>query len=209
MMKNSKEILQKKQSIRKEMDKAVPKAQGDVLWKASEDRLAAILEKYRGIPEGYRIHTDKHIFPSAAVYLTLKDAVGQETAYKVIENAAVKETAAVARKLAGLLRMPGMRTLFIRMWNPMVKKIFAEDNGFRNVFYPKEKNAYRMDIISCPYSRYLSELGCPELTKIFCENDVRVYGHLPGLRFERSGTLGKGADRCDFCIRKDEGKDAL
>ena len=53
-----------------------------------------------------------------------------------------------------------------------------------------------------PYKTYLTELGCPELVKIFCENDERVYGALPGLVFERSGTLGKGADRCDFYIRK-------
>ena len=59
-----------------------------------------------------------------------------------------------------------------------------------------------MDIISCPYNRYFAELGCPELTKIFCENDDRIYGGLPGLVFERTGTLGKGAPCCDFRIRK-------
>ena len=59
-----------------------------------------------------------------------------------------------------------------------------------------------MDILACPYCRYFTELGCFELTRIFCENDERGYGNLPGLIFERTGTLGKGAERCDFCIRK-------
>ena len=58
-----------------------------------------------------------------------------------------------------------------------------------------------MDIIACPYCRYFGALGCPELTKIYCENDDRIYGNLPGLKFERIGTLGKGAECCDFCIR--------
>ena len=40
------------------------------------------------------------------------------------------------------------------------------------------------------------------MTRIFCENDERVYGSIPGLVFERKGTLGKGADRCDFYISK-------
>jgi hypothetical protein len=53
----------------------------------------------------------------------------------------------------------------------------------------------------------MTELGCPELTKIFCENDERVYGNLPGLKFERTGTLGKGAKRCDFYLRKVQTKD--
>ena len=82
------------------------------------------------------------------------------------------------------------------------KKLFGAGNGFQNVFYPKKKGEYRMDITSCPYCRTFTELGCPELTKIFCENDERIYGRLPGLKFERTGTLGKGAERCDFCLRK-------
>ena len=39
-------------------------------------------------------------------------------------------------------------------------------------------------------------------TRIFCANDERCYGDLPGLEFRRTGTLGTGADRCDFFLRK-------
>ena len=35
------------------------------------------------------------------------------------------------------------------------------------------------------------------------DTELVIYGRLPGLKFERTGTLGKGAGRCDFCIRKD------
>ena len=59
-----------------------------------------------------------------------------------------------------------------------------------------------MDVTACPYFHYFTELGCPELTKIFCENDELIYGNLPGIKFTRIGTLGKGAKRCDFYIRK-------
>lgn len=102
------------------------------------------------------------------------------------------------------MKLPGMRGLFIRIWDPLTKKKFGAKNGFQNRFYPKEKGAFRMDVLACPYCRYFGELGCPELTKIYCANDDRVYGKLPGLRFERAGTLGTGADRCDFCIRKEK-----
>ena len=83
-----------------------------------------------------------------------------------------------------------------------VEETFGKDSGFQNRFYPKKKGEYRMDILACPYCRYFTELGCFDLTRIFCENDERGYGNLPGLVFERTGTLGKGAERCDFCIRK-------
>ena len=134
--------------------------------------------------------------------MTGKERVGQKTAYGFIEDAAVALTGKTAIKLAKLLRLPGMRGLFIRIWDPLTRKIFGPNNGFKNVFHPKEKGAFRMDILACPYFRYFTELGCPELTRIFCENDDRVYGNLPGIAFERTGTLGKGAQRCDFCIRK-------
>ena len=78
----------------------------------------------------------------------------------------------------------------------------GSNSGFKNKFYPKEKGAYGMDVLECPFKKYLTELGCPELTRIFCENDERVDDNIPGLVFERKGTLGKGADRSDFFIRK-------
>ena len=45
------------------------------------------------------------------------------------------------------------------MWGPISKKMFGPDAGFGNVFYPKEKGAYRMDITKCPYNSYFTELG--------------------------------------------------
>ncbi|MCR5473565.1 MAG: L-2-amino-thiazoline-4-carboxylic acid hydrolase, partial [Lachnospiraceae bacterium] len=57
------------------------------------------------------------------------------------------------------------------------------DAGFKNVFYPRKKGEYKMDIVQCPYNRYFTELGTPELTKIFCINDECTYGDIPGLEF--------------------------
>ena len=201
-MNQAERIMKRKAFIKAEMDKALPKKQSDELWRKTADRLAEILTRYSALPKGVHTHTDNFIFPSAAVYLTVKEAVGQESAYDIIEKAAVSNTLPMGKKLTRLMKIPGMSSLFIKVWDPMTKKMFGPDNGFKNVFYPKKKGEFRMDIIACPYCRYFGELGCPELTKIYCDNDERTYGNLPGLKFERTGTLGKGAERCDFCIRK-------
>jgi hypothetical protein len=119
-----------------------------------------------------------------------------------MEDATFKTADAAAKKLSALLRFPGMRSLFVKMWDPLTRKMFGEKSGFQNVFYPKKKGEYRMDVVSCPYNRYFTELGCPELTKISCGADDHVYGDLPGLKFERTTTIGRGGERCDFCIRK-------
>ena len=201
-MKTAKQLLKAKQAVKEEMDKKFPQSLSDDLWNRAEIRLDGILKKYSSLSGGVRTHTDHYIFPSAAIYLTLCEVTGRENAYAVIENAAIRNSTEVGRKLAKLMKYPGMKGFFVFIWSPMVKKLFGPSSGFRNVFYPKKKGEYRMDVTACPYCRYFTELSCPELTKIFCANDERTYGNLPGLSFQRTGTLGTGADRCDFCLRK-------
>lgn len=201
-MKTAAQIMKNKKHIKAEMDARITKAESDALWSKAEQKLDEIMTEYAEIPKGEHIHTNNFIFPSSAIYLTLKDALGQETAYRVVESAAIKESVEVGKKLAAMMRLPGMKSLFVRIWDPMTKKMFGPERGFKNVFYPKKKGEYRMDIVACPYYRYFTELGCPEITKISCGNDDRCYGNLPGLEFRRTGTLGTGADRCDFSLRK-------
>ncbi len=195
-------IMKKKQFIKDEMDRQLTLKRSNFIWRKATKRLDSILDQYKDLPKGVHTHTDSFIFPAAAIYLTAKKYIPAEKAYSIIENAAVANTTAAREKLVKLMKIPGMAGLFVRMWDPVSRKMFGENCGFKNVFYPKEKNAYRMDIIACPYNRYFTELGCPELTKIFCENDDRTYGNLPGLKFIRTGTLGKGAQKCDFYLKK-------
>ena len=201
MRKTAAKILKGKAFVKAELDRQVPKAQSDALWEQARARLDEILSRYRDLPRGVRMHTDSFIFPAVAIYLTAREVLGQDVAYHVIENAAVRNTQDTGKKLARLMKIPGMAGLFVRVWDPMTRKMFGADSGFRNVFYPKKKGEYRMDIIACPYVRYFTELGCPELTRIYCENDERTYGHLPGLEFIRTKTLGTGGDCCDFFVR--------
>ena len=202
-MKTASQIMKTKAFIKTEyIDKMLSSEQSRKLWNRATARLDKIMKQHAEIPKGVRMHTDNFIFPAAAIYLTAKEFMSREKAYAVMENAAIHNSAGAGRKLAKLMKLPFMRDLFIMIWNPMTKKMFGSKNGFKNRFYPKKKGEYRMDILVCPYCRYLTELGCPELIKMFCENDERVYGNLPGLKFERTSTLGKGADCCDFCIRK-------
>ena len=201
-MTSSQKIMQKKSRFKAEIDRRLTKNQSDALWQKATDRLAALLKQYASLPEGVRFHTENKILPASAIYLTLKESIGQPEAYRVMEDATFKTADAAAKKLSALLRLPGMRSLFVKVWDPLTRKMFGEKSGFQNVFYPKKKGEYRMDVVSCPYNRYFTELGCPELTKISCGADDHVYGDLPGLKFERTSTIGRGGERCDFCIRK-------
>ncbi len=200
-MSQAEKILRRKAVYKAELDRIMPREKSDALWQKAAGILDSVLDQHPSLPGGVRMHTGK-IFPAAAVYLAAKDAVGKERAYHIIEDAAVRGCGGIADRLRKIMKMPGMPGLFVAVWDPLTRKVFGAGNGFQNRFYPKKKGEYRMDIVSCPYHRYFTELGCPELTRIFCENDERIYGNLPGVEFKRTGTLGKGAGCCDFYVRK-------
>lgn len=195
-------IMKQKAFIKAELDRQLSQAESDRIWMKATKKLESYLTRYADLPKGVHSHTDSMIFPSAAIYLTAKETLSAEQAYSVIENAAAAKTNDIGKKLAKIMKIPGFAGFFIKMWDPVSKKQFGAACGFKNVFYPKKKGEYRMDILACPYQTYFSELGCPELTKIFCDNDLRTYGNLPGLQFIRTSTLGTGGERCDFYIKK-------
>ena len=51
----------------------------------------------------------------------------------------------------------------------------------------------------CLYWDVTKQFGCPELCCVICESDdISFSGLAPKINFLRSGTLGSGADCCDF-----------
>ena len=71
---------------------------------------------------------------------------------------------------------------------------------------PKElqtgNGVWRVDMMKCPYHDTCTEYGCPELCRCFCDSDDISYTGLhPKLIWHRTKTLGRGDDRCDFCMK--------
>lgn len=198
-MKKAEKILKKKKWIKDEIDRRRPEI-SDMVWREAHTLLDDILEQFDNVNKGERMHTDGYIFPSAAIYLTLKKYVGSREAYDILEKSAAKQSTQAGKSMARLMCIPGMKSLFVKIWDPLTKKMFGERSGFKNNYYPKQKGSYRMDIIQCPYIKYLTLLGCQEINRIFCDNDERCYGNLPGIEFKRTSTIGKGGSICDFYI---------
>ena len=60
----------------------------------------------------------------------------------------------------------------------------------------------RVDMMKCPYHDTCVAYGCPELCCCFCDSDDISYTGLhPKLIWHRTKTLGRGDDRCDFCMK--------
>ncbi len=161
--------------------------------------------EHQDLPKGVTMHTDSFIFPAAAIYLAMK-AMDPNMAYDVMKKTMAEKSTKKGQSIAKWCRIPGFRKFFLGMWDSLSHKMFGETAGFKNVFYPGEKGCFRMDIIQCPYNKYLTEQGCPELNILFCENDVHLYGNLPGLKFSRTKTIGAGDDLCDFKMELVKGR---
>ena len=156
-----------------------------------------MLAEHQSMSKGVALHTDNYIFPAAAIYLAMKE-VCPEIAYEIMKKTMAEKSTRTGKKIAKCCKLPGFKKFFLSMWDPISHKMFGESSGFKNVFYPKEKRLFRMDVTQCPYHTYLSETGCPELNILFCKNDEYAYGNLPGIRFTRTGTIATGNKRCDF-----------
>lgn len=171
------------------------------LWQKAEKGLEGLLEEYAALPKPVRRHTEGTILPAVAVYRVLLDALPEKAMY-IMEEGTKRAATMVGKSYAGMIKAPFMQGVFLKVFALGAKKMFGPSAGFQNVFYRTDAKVFQMDITQCPYSRYCNELGCPELTHIFCSSDVYAYGSLPGIRFTRTQTIGSGGEKCDFLMEK-------
>lgn len=186
-----------KLAFKTEIAKRFAPSETEKIWADAENRLFELYASHTDLPKGVSAHTDSFIFPAAAIYLAMKEA-DSEIAYAIMKTKMAEKSDKMGQMIAKCCRFPGFKKFFLSMWDTMSHKMFGETAGFKNVFYPKEKDCFRMDITQCPYHTYLTEAGCPELNVLFCENDIHSYGNLPGLKFTRTKTIGAGDELCDF-----------
>jgi hypothetical protein len=197
LKKKTAKTMKDKKAFKDEITERLSPAECENIWRNAHKRLYKMYTDHLDLPKGVAMHTDSFIFPAAAIYLAMKE-VDKDMAYDVMKKIMAEKSTKTGQNIAKLCKIPGFKRFFLGMWDSLSHKMFGEAAGFKNIFYPKEKGCFRMDIIQCPYHKYLTEQGCPELNILFCENDEHSYGNLPGLKFSRTKTIGAGDELCDF-----------
>lgn len=164
---------------------------------SAEAHYAALAARCASAAPGEWTHLNNTILPACAVYRALleKDA---PNALTVTHDALIGLCETAGRMMQLLLCIPGMKGLFMHLLPQMAQSLFGRECGFDYVNFRADRTHLAMDTIVCPYCKYARLLDCEALMPTFCESDFATYGHLPGIRFERSMTLGTGGDRCDF-----------
>ena len=202
-MTRAQKVLGKKAAFRDGLERRFPSDEAARIWADAESRLDGIFRSYGGLAKGVRAHTDAFIFPAAAIYLAARE-FSQEKAFALMQEVMKAKSLKSGEAFRAMTRLPGGKAFFLKMWDSVSRRSFSESAGFKNVFYPRKKGEFKMDITQCPYQTYFSQLGCPELTRLFCQNDEYAYGNLDGLRFVRTQTLGTGGTLCDFLLVKEK-----
>ncbi|MBP3700498.1 MAG: L-2-amino-thiazoline-4-carboxylic acid hydrolase [Lachnospiraceae bacterium] len=188
-------------NMKKDLVKRYGRETTEQIWEKAGRNLEELCVRYAHLPKAVKVHTDGNMFRMAAFYLALKEAYPDD-AMEILEIGVEKEGKRVARFLSMLLYLPGMKRMMLFVFAKMLDSFFGEEAEFQCTKHCISGDEVRFDIDQCPYCKYLTEIGCPEIVRFSCEVDQWIYGNLPGLAFERTGTIGTGADRCDFCLKR-------
>lgn len=188
-------------NMKKDLAERFGKEEVNHIWEKAGRNWEELSRQYAHLPEKVKQHTDGQMFRIAAVYMAIKEEYPSE-AMELMETGVEREGRRVAKLLSPLLRIPGMPRVMLWIFGKMLDTSFGEDAGFQSTKYCMTTDEVHFDILQCPYCKYLTEIGCEEIIHLSCDVDEWIYGNLPGLEFRRSGTLGKGAERCDFCLKR-------
>ena len=84
-MTKAEKILESKTFLKNEIEKEIPGNKSARVWQMSKEKLDAIFTKYGELSKGVAAHTDNFIFPSAAIYLSLKEEA-PDKAFEIMKN---------------------------------------------------------------------------------------------------------------------------
>ena len=181
-----------------ELRKKIGGQQTDALIEDAVNLCNELCDQYKGLSKKKKIHTERMIFPRAAIYQQMIQYISRAEAVSLIEEAVRIGVEPDRKRLHTVTKIPFIRPLFFKIFPGLIHTMFDEEAGFKAAELESDSKHYRVDVLQCPYMKYCELLGCKELTGTFCLSDDRIYGNMCGIVFKRKGTIGRGSDKCDF-----------
>jgi len=149
-----------------------------------------------------RFHFERNILPTIALYQTLQEAAEDASPDDVL--------AEVARLLEVAMRDRLLRRsqLFAHIPRPFAAfrlsarwfmRLLFPASGWDMEVVEDNDHCFAFNVRRCFYLDILTEYDAPELTPLFCALDDLAYEALPpAIHWQRTKTLGRGDDCCDF-----------
>lgn len=149
-----------------------------------------------------RTHLENHILPGLALYQELRaDGLEQDDALNLTASLFAGSVEPQQRSMARLGRLPFFYSLLKLVIRPTMKRQYPAE-GWNMEWVEVSQDQIAFNIHRCFYLDTLTEYGAPELTALFCRFDDLVFEHMsPRVSWERTRTLARGGDLCDFRFR--------
>lgn len=165
-------------------------------------RLGELLDENADASKKEMFHLGRQILPGIAAYETLQQVMSEEEALETVHSYVEKLVIKSHKRLVSILRIPGLYRLVPRVFMKSTRSVFGAEAGFASNEIQTGSGVWRIDMIKCPYHDITLKYGVPELCRCFCDSDDISYSGLhPKLIWERTKTLGRGNDCCDFCMK--------
>ncbi len=144
-------------------------------------------------------HFEKNILPVIAADLIMKqEGQAPDQISSTIDSLLAESIAGQKRLYRFWGRFPFFFGMLRLLLKPMMKAQFPAE-GWQIDYPGLGPDVVALDSHRCFYLEVLTEYGLPELTRHFCQLDDELYqGVTPFIRFERTQTLGRGGQMCDF-----------
>ena len=157
------------------------------------------VERTRHTNRALRRHLEDSLLPGIALYRALlADPDTMERALPLFE--AVMEAWGLSRRKS--METVGRLPIFYWLMRATVKMMTERDyppEGWDIEWVEVSRDEIRFDISRCFYMDMLVAYDAPELARAYCRTDDLIYdGISPYARWERTRTLGRGDDCCDF-----------
>jgi hypothetical protein len=147
-------------------------------------------------------HQTESIYPSIAMRRALDEGgYVKAQSFALMRNSVLNSAEPMVKMFQRMGRLP-FRFALLRVLCPASMKSAFGEAGWDMRWKANNRNEIRCDCHACYYQKEFARYGMPELTAIFCEFDDVVYGNIPGVKWGRTKTIGRGAELCDFCFIK-------
>jgi hypothetical protein len=147
-----------------------------------------------------RWHLEQNILPGLALYQVLSQENNDRDAV-LAEVGSLLAIGSTSKALNNLVNM--------HKYLPLPFAIFRQILRISLLAYPVQgwdikqiedsETSFAFNIHRCFYLDVLTAYGAPELTALYCRLDDLAYAAMsPSIKWERTKTLGRGDDCCDF-----------
>lgn len=108
------------------------------------------MRQISGLSKKEKLHTERMIFPRAAIYLQMVKYISQKEALGLIEESVRIGVEPDRKRLHAATKLPFIRPLFFKVFHKMIGTMFNGDAGFRFVEIEADSRHYRVDVLQAP-----------------------------------------------------------